>query len=48
MAGAGCLLQAKDFTAACRMSMAELILTGCTTSVDHHYFFGHDVRCSQV
>ncbi|KAK9802882.1 hypothetical protein WJX73_000650 [Symbiochloris irregularis] len=40
-------MTAQDYTAACRMAMAELILTGCTTSVDHHYFFPNDVRMDQ-
>lgn len=38
-------VQGADFVSACRMAMAELILSGCTTTVDHHYFFANDIWC---
>jgi cytosine/adenosine deaminase-related metal-dependent hydrolase len=32
-------LEPEDFYVAAKVALAELILTGCTTSADHHYLF---------
>ena len=37
-------LQGHDVYVACKLAMAELILTGCTTTADNHYLYPNDVR----
>ncbi len=37
-------LEPHGFSAACRLAMAELLLSGCTTAADHHYVFPHGLE----
>ena len=37
-------LQGNDVYVGCKLAMAELIMSGCTTTSDHHYVFPNDVQ----
>ena len=39
-------LQGADVYVGCKVAMAELIMSGCTTTSDHHYVFPNDVQVS--
>jgi cytosine/adenosine deaminase-related metal-dependent hydrolase len=37
-------MQGQDVYVACKLAMAELLLTGCTTTSDNHYIYPNDVK----
>ena len=37
--------QGEDLYAGCMVAMAELLLSGCTTASDHHYFYTNGMMC---
>ena len=37
-------MQGSDVYVGCKVAMAELIMSGCTTTSDHHYVFPNDVQ----
>ena len=39
------LVQGEDLYAGCMVAMAELLLSGCTTASDHHYFYTNGMMC---
>ncbi len=41
-------MQGEDLYAGCMVAMAELLLSGCTTASDHHYFYTNGMMCAAV
>ena len=37
-------LSISDISISTRLALSELLLSGCTTTVDHHYLFSHELQ----